>query len=291
MVLSKYPLNDPRHAVFSLVNLLQFLECKSYPAERLLRTIHDATVSIYNDQQLLITTFIKGVIVDYSPETLYKLGATVGKLHALDPLEANTALSLIVPAQMRMESEVAYATKQLVDVSHLVSHKLSKRYTILLESLQAIDVHENLPNMIIHNDCHLGNSVLTQSGQVILLDWEGAGIGSAVLDVGFLLVCCDAMMPWMPSIPIRTFQVESDRLNAVIDGYCQHHRLNATELDRLSDAIRFRSIVFGACRFASVITGRLEDKSLWWETRYEASEKIAEIARRRFEMYLQADLG
>ena len=286
MVLRKYPLNDSRHPVSSLVNLLQFLECKGYPAERLLHTIDDAAVGIYNDQQLIVTTFIEGVRVDYSPETLYKIGATVGILHALNPLEANTTLFSMYQAQMLMKPETAYATKQLVDVSNLVSHELSKRYTMLLEALQAIDVREDLlPKVIIHNDCHPGNSVFTQSGQVILIDWEGAGIGSAVLDIGFLLASCDAIPPWTPSSNIKMFNLEVERIKAVIDGYCQHHRLNTIELDHLLDAIRFRSIVFGACRFASKIARGQEIEVTWWEMRYNTSEAIAEVALKHFEMY------
>ena len=172
VVLRKYSLNDSRHTVFALVNLLRFLEYKGYPAERLLCTIDNAIISTYNDQQLILTTFIAGTTPDYSPATLYKLGATLGKLHALNPLEADKLLLSIAPAQMRVASEVTYATRLLNNVVHLVPHQLVKRYDKLLEALQAIDVCEDLPNVIIHNDCHPANSIFTPSGQIILIDYH-----------------------------------------------------------------------------------------------------------------------
>jgi Ser/Thr protein kinase RdoA (MazF antagonist) len=107
----------------------------------------------------------------------------------------------------------------------------------------------------------------------------------AVLDIGFLLVSCDATPPWIPLSDKKVFNLEVERINTVINGYCQHHRLNTTELDRLSDAIRFRSIIFGACSFASAIARGQEDEPLWWEMRYNASEEIAEIARKHFATY------
>jgi hypothetical protein len=42
----------------------------------------------------------------------------------------------------------------------------------------------------------------------------------------------------MPSIHIKIFHPKAKRINAVIDGYCQHHRLNVAELDYLSEISR-----------------------------------------------------
>src|SRR5229473_3326586 len=77
------------------------------------------------------------------------------------------------------------------------------------------------------------------------------------------------------------------RIPAIVDGYCQYHLLTPTELDRLPDAIRFRTIVYGACSFASDILkyGGVE-KSPWWWALYNAAEEIAGRARKRFELYL-----
>jgi Ser/Thr protein kinase RdoA (MazF antagonist) len=124
-------------------------------------------------------------------------------------------------------------------------------------------------------------------GHVTLLDWEGAGMGPAIIDVGFLLVNCDGKAPWDP-LSIGSFHPDKGLLQAVIEGYCQYHQLTTDELDYLLDAIRFRSLVFGACGFASAIAQQKSaDFSQWWWKRYCAAEEIADQARAYFEHILQ----
>jgi len=116
-----------------------------------------------------------------------------------------------------------------------------------------------------------------------ILDWEGAGWGPGVIDVGFLLVSCNTAAPWMA----QQFTPDMRRIPAIVDGYCQYHLLTPTELDRLPDAIRFRTIVYGACSFASdILKYGGEEESPWWWARYTAAEEIADRARKRFELYL-----
>jgi Ser/Thr protein kinase RdoA (MazF antagonist) len=139
--------------------------------------------------------------------------------------------------------------------------------------------------------------MLRSGFRILTIPWEawegtlqidrlgGSGLDPAVLDSGFLLVSCDATPPWTPSVQVTTFHTEIERINAIIDGYCHSHRLTNAERDRLSDALRFRSLVFGAWNFASAIASEQENEPLWWEIRYNAAEEIAERARKRFAMY------
>ena len=71
-----------------------------------------------------------------------------------------------------------------------------------------------------------------------------------------------------------------ERLQAVVEGYSQHHQLSTDELDYLPDAVRFRALVFGACSFAAAIAQHEPAEfSQWWWTRYCAAEEVADIAR------------
>src|SRR5206468_3787034 len=97
------------------------------------------------------------------------------------------------------------------------------------------------PRVLIHNDCHHWNSVSTPDGRVVLIDWEGAGLGPAVIDLGFAALSVDTsgiVGPVEPPDPAR--------LDALLAGYRQHHALTSGELEHLADAIRFRTLV-GAC--------------------------------------------
>jgi hypothetical protein len=113
---------------------------------------------------------------------------------------------------------------------------------------------------------------MTAPGHITLLDWEEAGMGPAVQDVGFLLVNCDGKAPW-DSLPTGSFHSDEKLLQATIKEYCHYHQLTAVELDYLPGAIRFRSLVFGACSFASATAQQKRAEfSEWWWQRYCAAE-------------------
>jgi len=204
------------------------------------------------------------------------LGATLGRLHALQPI-ATTPAALPL-AEMRPVNEISWALSQITGVKAQVPKYLYARYDTLVAALHNIRPCEELPRVVIHNDCHTANAVRTAAEQVILIDWEGAGLGPAVLDVGFLLSSSDTESRWTPALP-----PDPARVAAVVDGYCQYHMLTPAELEYLPDAIRFRAIVYGACSFAaSIARDGKEDEDLWWWRRYNAAEEIAERAIRCF---------
>ncbi len=275
-VLRAYP-PESEDNIQALVTMLAFLEEREYPAERLVRAEDGSFVVAHDGWRLLVTTFVEGSTVDYAMPTLRLLGATLGRLHALQPIATTPAVLPL--AEMRPVNEISWALWQITGVKAQVPKHLYARYDTLIAALHGIRPCEELPRVVIHNDCHSGNAVRTAAEQVVLIDWEGAGLGPAVLDVGFLLSSCDTESPWRPSLA-----PDPARVAAIVDGYCQYHTLTPDELEYLPDAIRFRAIVYGACSFAaSIARDGKEDEDLWWWRRYNAAEEIAERASKQFE--------
>lgn len=264
----------------SVVDLLLLFEQTGYAAERIMRTIDNLLTGSIDKWTILVTTFVEGVPLNHSADTLRQLGVSLGRLHSLSP-QAH-----LPTAQMRPRNEIAYATKQLESVFHQIPASLVHRYDELLGILHSVDFCEDLPHVIIHNDCHPGNAVYTPQNEVVLIDWEGAGLGSAVLDVGFLLVSSDGQAPW-DQLSIHDFKPDAELVQSIVDGYCQHRVLSSIELERLPDAIRFRSIVYGACSFAEKITkGSVVQDAEWWSTRLTIADELATIARKHFQKHL-----
>jgi len=221
--------------------------------------------------QLLVMTFVEGEPLVFSPASLRLLGARLGQLHALDPVAAARAVPPLHRAGMLPTNELAWALRQLRAVEALVPESRRARYDWLLAAIAALDRCEGLPAAVIHNDCHPGNAVLTPEGEVVLIDWEGAGFGPAIIDLGFLLSSCDISVPWTPPLP-----PDPARLRAIIAGYRQHRQLNTAELARLPDAIHFRALVFGAVDFAARVRSDTRDEDLpWWLARYNAATTLA----------------
>lgn len=271
-----------RGTLVELAHLLLFFEQHDHPSERLVFTAEQEPLSSAGDWHFCMTTFLAGAALDATPATFSLLGAAVGRLHALKPLLTYTPPQ----AEMLPDGELAFARQQLDAIVPLVPRQYMKQYEWLDAAFSSIDHGTNLPTTLIHNDCHPGNALLTAPGQVTFLDWEGAGMGPAAIDLGFLLANCDGKAPWEPLS--TTFRPDAARLRAVVEGYAHYHQLNTNELAYLPDAIRFRSLVFGACSFAEAIAQHEPAEfSQWWWARYRAAEEIAEQARRHLERIQQ----
>lgn len=270
---------EERASLIDLARLLLFFEGMNYPAERVISTKQHMTVGSTGAWHFVMTTFLVGSPLQCSPLTFSLLGATLGQLHALTPLLTYT----LPPASMLIAGERAYAEQQLGFIASLVPKRYIAQYKFLQTALSSLDPIADVPATLIHNDCHPGNALLTASKQVTLFDWEGSGMGSAILDVGFLLSNCDGKAPWEPLVS-SSFPLNEANVRAVVEGYSQHHLLTAKELDHLADAIRFRSLIFGACSFAASIA-QYEDAefSQWWWRRYGMAEEIADKAALYFE--------
>ena len=264
-----------RGTLVELARLLIFFEQNNYPAERVVLTVEQEALCTVGNWHICMTTFLAGTPLDATPATFSLLGAVVGRLHALKPL-----LTYVPPlAGMLPAGELAFAQQQLAAIAPLISHQYIAQYEWLETAFSSIDHGTNLPTTLIHNDCHPANALPTAPGQVTLFDWEGAGMGPAALDIGFLLANCDGKAPWEPLSNIP-FHPVKERLQAVVEGYTQHHQPGTDELDYLPDAIRFRALVFGTCSFATAIAQHEPAEfSQWWWTRYCAAEEVADIAR------------
>ncbi len=275
-VLRLFATND--ESALHLANVLLFLEQQAYPAEQLVYAVNGDALVRYEDTLLVMTHFVEGVPVDYFPSTLHLLGKTLGTLHSLSVVDVELPKAEMLPAP-----ELAYALSELSKVAEEVPEPLQKHYDMLVDAIHRVNHCENVPVTIIHNDCHPANAIRTSLEQVKLIDWHGVGLGPAVIDVGFLLVSCE-----IPFLSTSSFVTDARRIPAIIDGYCQHHVLTSMELDLLPDAIRFRSLVYGAVSFANAIGKRSAEKydNEWWWLRYLAADDIADRARKCFERYL-----
>lgn len=269
---------EERTNLIDLVRLLLFFESVNYPAERIISTKQHMSIDSIGKWHFVMTTFLVGVPLQYTPLMFSLLGTTLGQLHSLTPLLTFTP----PPASMLIAGERAFAEQQLGAIASLVPKPYIAQYELLQTALSSLDPITDLPATLIHNDCHPGNALLTASEQVTLFDWEGSGMGPAILDVGFLLSNCDGKTPWEPLVS-SPFAVNEAYLQAVVEGYSQYHLLTLNEIDHLPDAIRFRSLIFGACSFAaSIAQHENAEFSQWWR-RYCLAEEIADKAIMYFE--------
>lgn len=255
------------------VTVLSFLESQHFPAPRVIRSLNGCGTAPYGEKSVLVTTFIEGAPAGFSPRILYGVGETLGRLHTLHGAQ----IYMLLTAEMLPSTDMVIALDWLAGVEPRLPLGLRGQYDRLVEAIRDIRSYDHLPQALIHNDCHPGNAILTSAGP-IMIDWHGAGLGPPVVDLGFLLISCEIAPSW--AAPLAP---NSDRVVAIVDGYARYRTPTVDELHWLPDAMRFRSLLYGAAHVAKCAEQGLETISeTWWWERYEAADEVATRARRRF---------
>lgn len=270
-----------------------------YPVERVVRTITGALTTRSGAWHILVTAYLGSplqawqpastgrpdpghVLADtakHDPQLLYSIGALLGRLHALDA--AGPAAEVIRTPGLQAASELAWASGQLAQLQARVPADLQEELADLSTRMQQIQTFDACPQTIIHGDGHLGNVVITPTNDYAFIDWEAAGRGAAVTDLGQLLSA---------SVERSDDALHVATIQASIDGYCAHRRVSPIERELLPDALRFRILV--------TLAGAFEQRSrpdyqptqrFWgatyaeWERHERRAARIAAIAQARLD--------
>jgi aminoglycoside phosphotransferase (APT) family kinase protein len=192
--------DGPAVNIAAQADLLLYLAAQGYPAERVVTTRMGQPIATPEQGQLLVTTYLgpslhawqPGISQtatapptsgDQSAATFGALGALLGQLHCL-PLPSSP---LIGQAGMLPRRELTWVAGELAAVKEQVPAQWQTEYNQLVAAVQQISRCEEAPVTLIHNDCNLGNIITLPDGRLALVDWEMAGRGPAVLDMGILL--------------------------------------------------------------------------------------------------------
>jgi Ser/Thr protein kinase RdoA (MazF antagonist) len=180
--------------------VLDYLYQLGFPAPQVKRPRDGNLLASYAGWTTLLVSFLEGDVADFSPDNLELLGSLVGHLHLL----SHHALADVEPtlptrpthlpdSPLRPTQPISQAIDNLLQALPHVPDELHQFCTDSIAALQQIQQAQQggrLPEMLLHGDCWPGNAVRTHGGGMVLIDWDGAGIGPAILDVGYLLLTC-----------------------------------------------------------------------------------------------------
>ena len=271
-----YPWASQRSVVLWVqqrAELLASLAREDYPAPRVIATHDGALTCRVNSWTVLVTSVVAGTADETSKAALYLTGAALGRLHQL-PLPVSAPPSWWTP------TTIAHARDQIFAVTALVPPSHQEMHQHFLAVVQTILASPNLPQSLIHGDCWPPN-VLNTSDAVTFVDWEFAGLGTTLLDLGALLLM--AQCNKSGDLPE---EMDRERVIALVEGYATYRRLEAAELSLLLDAIRFSIAWRAALAFSRVkeegwhegierLLGRAQRG-------YTVAEPIAHLARTLF---------
>lgn len=267
------------------VTVLDYLQQRGFAAPRVKRSSNGALLASYQGWTALLVSFLEGEVADFDLHSLNLLSETMGSLHMLSHNVLTEAESIHLPdSRLRPTEPASHAIDNLMQALPHVPEALHQFYADSLAAIQHVQQVQQaglLPETILHGDCWPGNAVRTPTGEIALIDWDGAGIGPAILDVSYLLLTCHLGEPQLPAI-----HPDEQRIATVVRGYCQQRRPNSTELSLLEDTLLYDVARRTGLekRLSALSVGWTED--LWLQkmlVRYRVGPKIAAIARHYFE--------
>jgi len=271
--------------VVSRARTLQCLEESGYAAPRAVRVRSGELVGETGPWLTWATTFVDGPALRPSREQLRMLGASLGRLHSV----ALPAGSGPRPgrAAWHPEAAVAATLARLTAVAALVPADWQPMHAAFVATAEAVQaVAGLLPEAVVHGDAWPGNGVQTGASEVTLIDWETAGRGLPVLDLGNCLAECHLNSDLPPDQPQAWLvQPDEERIAAVAAGYSAIRELSAAERDLLPQAVRFGAAFVGAIHLEAALTGgaggpSMDARLARLRNRLAISDAVADLALR-----------
>jgi thiamine kinase-like enzyme len=93
---------------------------------------------------------------------------------------------------------------------------------------------KHLPLSLVHGDCWYRNAIQRRDGSMALIDWDLAGIGSPLLELGNLLLTSHFEFEH----PLH-LEVDGAKIKAMIRGYQQYRSITPQDGVHLANAMRF----------------------------------------------------
>lgn len=217
--------------------VLRWCRRHDFPAPALRRTLEKQAVALWEGWVGLLVSFLPGGPLTAGTEDLPQLAQLLARLHTLESPES------LPPAWWYPLEMAANRARTLMSAVEDVPEEWLALYAACLKALDEWPHLQELPVCTLHGDCYPGNALALPEGILALIDWEYAGRGPAVLDLGTLLEDCYTGAG-VESVP------DPGAVRTALVAYQAVRRLSPVEAGALGAAIRFGAAYRGAVRFS-----------------------------------------
>ncbi|MEM7029747.1 MAG: phosphotransferase [Chloroflexota bacterium] len=202
--------------------IFRFLQSRNFSwAPQLLPTTSGQPAQKYAGQYVYILSYHESQSAKPTPAAYNQLGHLTAKLHKLRdyPYPYLFTVADVLPEMMTQANDQPFAAE----------------YRQLVQTLPDF---AQFPNTLIHGEI-LGNFVQDDDGKICILDWDEAGIGTRILDLGHPLLTI-----------FTTEDLDVDRAGAIAfyRGYLAQTSLTKLEISHIFEAGLFyalRYIIYG----------------------------------------------
>jgi Ser/Thr protein kinase RdoA (MazF antagonist) len=190
-------------------------------APAILKTRAGLTYRTIDGQPVYVLEFVPGRAPVRTPATCRRLGEITGALHLIPGYPHDYLFT------------VADVVPELFEIAETLP--FGRAYARIVRALPDFG---SLPVCLIHGEI-LGNCVETPGGRIVVIDWDEAGTGTRVLDVG---------NPLFTTVLSEDLAFEEDNARAFYRGYFSKVALTPDEVDHVFDAALFyalRYVIYG----------------------------------------------
>ncbi len=151
---------------------LIFLENSTYcKAPGLIRLPDGKAFTRYNGRYIYLMEFIEGNILTDNSDDEYRLGKALANLHKID----NYNLSSGIDTNREIQNMP----------SRFAEYPFKNEYDTVIKSMPDFN---QTKQCFIHTDICPKNAMKNTDGEIVLLDFDDAGIGSLFIDLGYPLI-------------------------------------------------------------------------------------------------------
>lgn len=217
------------------VALLRYLDEQGFPAERL---AHPEPVSVHEGQPVVVTEHVSGEMLSRDARGQGTCAEMLGRLHTL-PVPADMQEGGAMGSNEGRPSRELESCRYMLDlVPKDVTERHRPVYDALREIIDRADGCDGLPEAVTHSNLWPGEIVVTPDGAQVVIDWSGNGRGPRLSALANLL--------WAAG---NKEGGDDEVIEAIVEGYRKHVRLEPEELDRLGAAMCVRSTYYACWRY------------------------------------------
>ncbi len=181
-----------------------------------------------------VQDFIEGEHPRLNLATIEEIAGLLGRLHTL------TDNAAPFPVQLDWLDDLDNSIKRAENCAS--DPKWGQQAQEVAASLRSLPSLRGLPIGIVHTDPHEGNFLRTPDGQFIMLDWEYAGMGQMIIDLGMVLgwLCLwPAYRDINGALSRNDADYDEEWCKTFLAVYQQTRPLSWEEAQHLGPAIRF----------------------------------------------------
>lgn len=257
--------------------ILRYLAAADYPAPRVIPTMEGALWAHHQGWSAMLLSYVEGAVITKTTADFYALGQQLARLHNLAvPVDAGDR-SRLPDCRWQPPSRIGQWLAELQGIAGQVPSELTGLYNFSCNTLTQVTQWATRPRKVLHADPNPSNAIRTVDGAVVLVDWDGAGLGPPLLDLAYLLLTCHIVLPTWPQI-----HPERELIAAIMQGYSHVRPLPPEEVEALPVALCFNDAVWAAQSIPQVIgqDWRQHRGLQRFGARYPTLAQVGEIAQK-----------